>query len=306
MGENMDFSKETRRVYHNQHKRLANDDKSMTRYIGMFSMQYFGLDENYFVGKRILDAGCGDTVNLMIAVAKFGCTDLHGFDLGSEFLPVAKNTLLKYGVKEEHFTLNSASVLDIPYEDNYFDFVASHGVLLHLNNMNEVETAFRELARVTKPGGYLYAYVGAVGGIWEDALNPAIRQYYRTNAEFKKLIDNINPSNFEEFFELISKKIKEHTDEEIDLGFLKKYFDTDLCVTIQNVIQAPVRLAISEEFVNSEYKKYGFDSIRKLNRYVKRENIRKFLAPLHYEKEYFLSKILYGTGQSEFIAQKKN
>lgn len=291
-------------MYHSQHERLANDEKAMNRFINMFSTEYFGLEKNYFKNKQILDAGCGDTANLMIGLHRLGCTNLHGFDLGTEFIPVASRTLEKFGVSTFEYKLKSGSILEIPYEDEYFDFVACHGVLLHLNNFEEVKIAFNELARVTKPGGYLYTYFGGTGGLWEDALNPAIRNYYRVNPDFSKLIDNITPKDFSDIFEFISNKMLEHTGEKINLEFLNNFFDTDFCVTIQNVIQAPVRLRIEEDFIKEQYNFCDFTEVRKLNRYVTRSNIRKFLAPLHYEKNHPISKILYGTGQSEFISKK--
>lgn len=301
----IDQSKKTRKVYHLQHERLADDEIAMNRFIGMFSTEYFGLEKSYFKNKQILDAGCGDTANLMIGLHRLGCINLHGFDLGTEFIPVASRTLKKFGVPSSEYKLKSGSVLKIPYEDECFDFVACHGVLLHLNDLEEVKIAFKELARVTKRGGYLYTYFGATGGLWEDALNPAIRHYYRTNPVFSKFIDNISPKDFSDICEFISNKMLEHTGEKINLKFLNDLFDTDLCVTIQNVIQAPVRLRIEEDFIKDQYKLYDFTDFRKLNRYVKRRNIRKFLAPLHFEKNHPISKILYGTGQSEFMAKKK-
>ena len=38
----------TREIYHKQHKRIVEDDKSMKRFIKMFSNQYFGLERKFF------------------------------------------------------------------------------------------------------------------------------------------------------------------------------------------------------------------------------------------------------------------
>lgn len=300
-----DHSEETRDIYHKQHMRVAADQKAMNRFINMFSTDYFGLGDDYFKNKLILDAGCGDTAKLIIAFHGFGARKLHGLELGEDFIPTAKKSLESHNVPSEDVTFTSASVLDIPYNDNHFDFVACHGVLVHLNDIQEVEKAFSELSRVTKPGGYLYTVFGHVGGLFEGAIVPAVREYYRTNSEFKDLIDNIQEKDFDDVTEFISKKMKEHTNEDIDLSFLKEMFDTDLCVTIQNIIQAPVRLKIDENYIKKQYLQNEFTNIKRLRRYVKRENIRKFFAPLHYERDYPLSKILYGSGNLEFLAQKK-
>jgi len=299
-----DFSKETRDVYHAQHTKIAEDGKTMKRFISMFDTEYFGLDEKYFEGKRVLDAGCGDTAKLIIKLHKLGSRELYGCDLGTEFIPVATKTLEKYDVPLNDVKFSSGSVLELPYEDNYFDFVSCHGVLVHLNNLEEVQNAFAELARVTKNDGYLYTVFGSVGGLFEDAINPAIRKYYRENAEFKKFVDNISQEKISEIIGYIAEGMRKHTGEEIDSKLLNELLDIDFSVTIQNITQVPIRLTITEEYIRSNYSKNGFTDVRRLNRYVKRENIRKFFAPLHYEKNYSFSKILYGSGNLEFIARK--
>ena len=48
------------------------------------------------------------------------------------------------------------------------------------------------------------------------------------------------------------------------------------------------------------------EEVRRLRRYVKRENIRKFSAPLHYDVEHPISKLLYGSGNLEFIGKKSD
>jgi len=299
-----DLSEETRRIYHAQHMRIVDDERAMNRFIGMFSTEYFGLDNNYFKNKRVLDAGCGDTSKLIIALHRFGARDIHGLELGNDFISVATKSLKKYGVSKNDVTFTSGNVLKIPYDDDFFDFVACHGVLLHLNNMDEVKTAFSELTRVTKQGGCLYTVFGNVGGLFEDCIVPALRNYYKENSEFRNLIDKISKESFAETLDFIMSEIEKHTGEKLDLNNLKNLLDTDLCVTIQNVIQAPVRLKIDEYFIRKQYTQNNFHRIHRLKRYVKRENIRKYLAPLHFNIDYPISKILYGSGNLEFIGQK--
>ena len=302
-----DFSEETREIYHAQHHRMAHDKVSMTRYLNMITKEYFGLEDNYFQGKKILDAGCGNTGQLFISLYRMGARDMYGLELGTEFIEETLESLDRYSVPRETLKLTSGTVTQLPYEDNFFDFVSCNGVLPHVNNIDEVKTAFSELARVIKPGGHLFTVYGTVGGILEDAVVPAVRDYYNKNPDFKKLIDSISPETFSETFDFISKTMEKHTGEKPDLKFLDRLFDVDLCVTIQNVIQAPVRIIkeLDENFITEHYEKHNFVNIRRLRRYVKRENIRKFLAPLHFEKDNPISKVLYGEGNMEFIGQKK-
>jgi hypothetical protein len=45
-------------------------------------------------------------------------------------------------------------------------------------------------------------------------------------------------------------------------------------------------------------------NIKRLNRYIKRQNIRKYLSPLHYDKNSEISKLFFGDGYMELIAEK--
>ncbi len=147
-----DYSQLTREIYHKQHTAIANDQVAMDRFINMFTYEYFGVDKNFFKEKKILDAGCGNTAKVIIAMHRLGAQDIHGFDLGHEFIPVATESLKRQGVPLTNVSLKSGNLLSIPYPDESFDFVICHGVLLHLNNYEEVRQAFSELARVTKSG----------------------------------------------------------------------------------------------------------------------------------------------------------
>jgi ubiquinone/menaquinone biosynthesis C-methylase UbiE len=167
----------------------------MERFLNMIQEPYFELPSGYFEGKSVLDAGCGDTAKLLIRFHDFGAKKLFGIDIGDDFIPVATKNLGKYGVPDDAFELRSGSVDSLPYEDESFDFVCCHRVLLHLADMQQAKVAFSELARVVKPGGYVYTVFGLHGGLFE-AIYPAVREFYKTNSDFKELIDNIEPKDF--------------------------------------------------------------------------------------------------------------
>ena len=205
-----DRSEETRAIYHAQHQRIVADERAMSRFVGMFSCEYFGLPADWFAGKSVLDAGCGDTAKLLIALHGMGCRDLHGFDLGEEFIPVARTALASWHVPPHAVHLRPGNLLDPPYEPESFDFVACHGVMVHLNSLDEVRTAFAGLARLVKPGGYLYTVYGSVGGLLEGAIFPAIRQYYRDNADFRRFIDELKPEHLMHFARVSEAGIAEH------------------------------------------------------------------------------------------------
>ena len=228
---------------------------------------------------------------------------MTGVDLGG-FIPIARDSA-KNRAAEDSIKFQSANVISLPFEDEEFDFVCCHGVLLHLANYEQIESAFSELSRVTKKGGHLYTVFGVDGGLLEDHIIPAAREYYSVNKEFKTLIDNISPSNFEEIFENIKKTSEDYGIAfDIDEITLRKMFDLDFCVMLQNLLQAPIRLKVSESDILGYYENNKFQHPKRLKRFVKRQNIRKYTAPLHYLTEFPISKIIYGSGHLEFIAQK--
>jgi SAM-dependent methyltransferase len=300
-----DYSHETRAIYHAQHSRIADDERAMNRFISMFSEEYFNLPKGWFADKSIVDAGCGSTGKVLIALHRMGATNLHGFDLDTDFIPTAQASIRAHGVPDGVVALRSASVLEAPYPDASFDFVCCHGVLLHLNSIEECRKGFAELVRITKPGGYLYTVFGISGGALEQSIYPALREHYRRTPEFKFFIDAIKPADFHAIVDLIAAGLSEHEGERNGLSAFKSLLDTDLCVTIQNILQAPVRLQVPETTI---FEMYGdrFDQPRRLRRYVKRENIRRFLAPLHYATpDNATLQLWYGSGNLEFIARKK-
>lgn len=277
----------------------------MSRFINMFSEEYFGLPKGWFAGKSAVDAGCGSTGKVLIALHRMGAAHVDGFDLDTDFIPTAHASTRTYGVPDGAVTLKSGSVLDAPYPDASFDFVCCHGVLLHLNSIEECRRGFDELVRITKPGGYLYTVFGISGGALEQAIYPALREHYRKTSAFKSFIDGIKPADFHAIVDLVAAGLSERENEHVDLSAFKSMLDTDLCVTIQNILQAPVRLDVPESMV---LEMYGdrFDQLRRLRRYVERKNIRRFLAPLHYATaEDPTLQLWYGSGNLEFIASKK-
>ena len=90
---NEKINEETRKVYHEQHTRVANDEVAMNRFLNMIQEDYFGLGQGFFHGKKVLDAGCGDTAKLLIRFSQFGATELVGLDLGNEFIPVTEESI---------------------------------------------------------------------------------------------------------------------------------------------------------------------------------------------------------------------
>lgn len=106
------------------------------------------LDKIDLTGKRVLEIGLGQGADAE-ALVKRGAI-YSGIDLTEESV---KRVKMRFELKDlEYEKIVLASALEIPFADNSFDIVFSHGVLHHIP---EVKTASREIARVLKPDGEL-------------------------------------------------------------------------------------------------------------------------------------------------------
>jgi ubiquinone/menaquinone biosynthesis C-methylase UbiE len=106
------------------------------------------LDNIDFQGKRTLEIGLGQGADSE-QIIKRGA-DWFGLDLTHESTKRVRLRMnlrnLKYG------GITNASAVEMPFADQSFEIVFSHGVLHHIP---EIRTAQREIHRILKPGGEL-------------------------------------------------------------------------------------------------------------------------------------------------------
>jgi SAM-dependent methyltransferase len=92
-------------------------------------------------GRRVLEAGCG--TGLILSRLDAVAEGAVGVDLSSGMLRRAH---------ERGLSVVQGSITALPFADASFDTVCSFKVLAHVP---DIERAFAELARVTRPGGHL-------------------------------------------------------------------------------------------------------------------------------------------------------
>lgn len=92
---------------------------------------------------KVLDAGCGQ--GFILSGLDTKACEAYGFDMNADDLNIAKTS-----VKNGEFCL--ASIDNVPFLDNTFDYIICTEVLEHITaELSNV--ALRELYRVLKPGG---------------------------------------------------------------------------------------------------------------------------------------------------------
>lgn len=138
---------------------------------------------DYFKGQICLDAGCGRgkvTRNL----ATLGAKIVYGIEIGDHSINIAKMSTADF----KNVIIVKASVLDLPFPDEYFNFVHCSGVLHHTTNPKQ---GFKELARVTKKGGTLFIAVYGVGGVFPYMIS--FLRFFSKRLKPQKIFEILSP-----------------------------------------------------------------------------------------------------------------
>ena len=106
---------------------------------------------------HVLDVGCGVGATACYLAKTYGCR-VVGVDLRPSMVALSEERARREGV-EERAQFRVADVQDLPFGDAQFDVVLCESVATFIEDKPQVA---RELARVTRPGGY----VGLNEEIW--------------------------------------------------------------------------------------------------------------------------------------------
>jgi SAM-dependent methyltransferase len=109
---------------------LVSDSDIQLKYI----LRYIPPQKN----STVLDAGCGRG-RYVFKLTQLGYTDIYGIDLLNTKPQNAKNTYYA-----------QATIDELPFPTDYFDFIYSNSVIYHLSSP---EKGIAEFFRVLKPGG---------------------------------------------------------------------------------------------------------------------------------------------------------
>jgi len=133
--------------------------------IERFALDYWAFED--YAGKEVLDDGCGPGW-LTVSYAKGGA-NVTAIDLTSQAVDLTRTYLDIEGLSAN---VRRASAEDLPFPDNTFDLVASSGVLHHTEDTLK---AFREAARVLRPGGIAKITLYHKGILHRPVVFPLVR-----------------------------------------------------------------------------------------------------------------------------------
>ena len=134
---------------------------------------------------KVLDVGCG----IGFVSQLFPNFDITGIDISEGMLSHNKFKWVK------------APAEDIPFEDNYFDFVVCRSLLHHLDDPG---VGLKEMYRVLKPGGSWVC--------WEtnfSLLNDVVRKLARLTPRFSHWHKNFKSSELVELVKSVGLEIEE-------------------------------------------------------------------------------------------------
>ena len=147
-----DFNKNTKNYRDTIDKNISITGAN-SYYFAEFKVNYSAklLTKKNFDARKILDFGCGDGVSEEFFVKYFPRSEIFGVDVAENFVALAKSKKLT------NTNFCSFDGENLPFEENFFDYVFVACVFHHINAYKRAKV-LKEIHRVIKPGGYLHIY----------------------------------------------------------------------------------------------------------------------------------------------------
>jgi len=157
-----------------------------------FISRNIGKDANKL---KILEVGCGVGNNLIFAKWAFNF-DIYGIDQSEKAIKIAQSI---FNAKQlEYIYLKSGNILQLEFENNFFDVVVDRSALQH-NTIKDISQITSEIWRVLKVNGLFYSCVTSdIHPIIDLKHNDGINDFYENKIGdwhlfTKSEILNLNP-----------------------------------------------------------------------------------------------------------------
>lgn len=311
MKEYSSIERKTKEIYIEQHKNYLKDSSIFKRHLESAQhLDTYDVPAEFFKGKTILDAGCGNSGYFQVAMYNLGAKHVTCLDIGEDWKPELAKILSQHNIPLDFCDYVSGSTIDLPFANENFDFVASNGVIMHLETVEMAELAVNELSRVARTGGDVYCHIGIDSpGIVDKYIVKALRLAYEEDEEFKRFVDLLNPERLKDEIISMFKSCAAYDPRlhEVPDGFVSSLFTLDTITFWRNMLQVPVQQGplLSEDWGRSTMSNSGLINIRRpKGTYWVRNDFRRFLAPIHYSLSNPIARLFYGNGHVKLIAEK--
>ena len=134
---------------------------------------------------NVLDVGCslGGLLYSLYNSQKFNF--VAGVDIDSTAVKMAKEYKKLKQIPDSKLFVDTASIYELPFEDEAFDFIIMKDVGEHLENKQNLEFAFKELKRALKKDGYIFIETPNYLFPFEVHLKVPMLPYVSTKGEVK-------------------------------------------------------------------------------------------------------------------------
>ena len=302
----------TKEIYIDQHKNFYADDTIFQRHFSHAAdPESYDLTADFFVGKHVLDAGCGNSGYFQVAMHHLGAGRVTCLDIGADWQQELRKIVAKHNVPDGFIECIEGTTTNLPFPDESFDFVASNGVIMHLETVEMAKTALAELSRVARKGGVVYSHIGIdKPGIVDRYIVKSLRQAYQEDTEYRDFIDSLKPEAVVAELTDIYQTGLQHdgTLTPAIISLVSSLFTLDSTTFLQNMLQVPIQQGprLSEEWGVSTMKEVGLTNVRRAREsYWKRNDFRKYLAPIHYRLDSPTARLFYGNGHVKLVGDKR-
>ena len=288
----------TRNILHKVHLNRIKNKKGLNRVSNYISTKTLKVKKIFFKGKICGEFGAGSHGGGGLNVLKLGAGFVHLLDVNKNIKSGINKNLKKF---EEKYKIHIGSVDNLPFKDNYFDFVNCSGVLHHIE---KPQKAFKEIKRVLKKNGTALIVIHGKGGIITRITMEILRDEYYKNKLSRKIINEIMEGKTKKYLQVFQKNLNNNNFNKVK-NILAILSDNDLRMTFKDRILSPKYDLYDQNELKRNLYKIGFKNFKRTPIKPFFNNIRDLLIPFYYKINHDLSKFLYGDGQIRFTVQKK-
>lgn len=162
---------------------------NLTEFFGDIDIYLFDqfLKNRFSPEMKILDAGCGSGRNLVYFLRSgFECFGIDQNPEAAEYVRKLARAIAP-AIAPENFRVSK--VEEMPFPDKSFDVVLSSAVLHFAADAKHFDRMLREMWRVMKPSGLLFARLASTIGIEEKVEKISERRYLLPDTSERFLVD---------------------------------------------------------------------------------------------------------------------
>ncbi|QSZ40742.1 methyltransferase domain-containing protein [Sulfurimonas aquatica] len=144
--------------YKNKDNFVFYPHEEIIRFISKYIKKRIGFNDfkkqyNFHHLPKVLDFGCG--IGRHVKLINEFKLDAYGFDLSTDAISYAKEIFQQQNLSYLGNKVIQANITNLPYDDNKFDFMLSHGVLDSMP-FEIAKIGMSELHRCIQNDGYIY------------------------------------------------------------------------------------------------------------------------------------------------------